>query len=466
MPLPTPIGRQKEVLYLPAQGHIAVLGTAGSGKTTLAMLRAAYLSDVSTDHSGPTLLVTFNRALVTYLKYLASAELANVKVEHYHKFARGYLNSRGRMGDNAIVGPDERSDLITKAIAGIRAHGSSDHPLFSKSPEFIAEELRWISQHGIETIEEYRATPPELPGELNGETTLPLLWQILEEYHRQRNDAGKRYDWDDIAVAVRDELANDSRGRRYRHVIIDEGQDFSPSMIQSLVRAVPANGSVTFFGDVAQQIYGIRVSWRSAGLNLAGTPWLFEENYRNTKQIAELALALTKMPYYQGAADLVSPKAPKAAGPLPSLLIFPDTEQEIKFVVKQAIQLSQAGSVAILTVDHEVRRFFNSQFKAGTFTELKNDMAKWKGGSGLSIGTYHAAKGLEFDSVILPRLDDGRVPPPEDIQAFGELRARADSGRLLYVGITRARQGLILTCTGSQTILLPSDPKILPLLSP
>lgn len=43
MPLPTPIGRQKEVLYLPAKGHVAVLGTAGSGKTTLAILRSAYL---------------------------------------------------------------------------------------------------------------------------------------------------------------------------------------------------------------------------------------------------------------------------------------------------------------------------------------------------------------------------------------------------------------------------------------
>ena len=42
MSLPKPIGRQKEVLYLPAQGHLAILGTAGSGKTTLAILRAAY----------------------------------------------------------------------------------------------------------------------------------------------------------------------------------------------------------------------------------------------------------------------------------------------------------------------------------------------------------------------------------------------------------------------------------------
>src|SRR5882672_2200889 len=93
MPLPKPIGRQKEVLYLPAEGHIAVLGTAGSGKTTLAVLRAAYLSDNSTEHFGATLLVTFNRALVTYLKFIAPDELRNVTVENYHKFARGYLNS-------------------------------------------------------------------------------------------------------------------------------------------------------------------------------------------------------------------------------------------------------------------------------------------------------------------------------------------------------------------------------------
>src|SRR4051794_31579581 len=113
MPLPTPIGRQKEVLYLPAEGHVAVLGTAGSGKTTLAILRSAYLADPETDHSGRTLLVTFNRALVTYLNHLASRELANVTVENYHKFARGYLHSRGKMGGwNTVAKPEERSAYI------------------------------------------------------------------------------------------------------------------------------------------------------------------------------------------------------------------------------------------------------------------------------------------------------------------------------------------------------------------
>ena len=38
-------GKQQEVLALPAKGHIVVLGTAGSGKTTIALYRAC-------QHSG------------------------------------------------------------------------------------------------------------------------------------------------------------------------------------------------------------------------------------------------------------------------------------------------------------------------------------------------------------------------------------------------------------------------------
>lgn len=461
MPLPTPIGRQKEVLYLPANGHVVVLGSAGSGKTTLAILRSAYLADPGTDHSGRTLLVTFNRALVTYLSHLASSALSNVTFENYHKFARGYLNSRGKMGGyGSVARPDERTNYINVAIAKLTAAHAS-HPLFSQSSEFIAEEIRWISQQGIQTLDEYRAAPPPVPSGLPTNTTLPLIWQIREAYRHERGKHGKLYDWDDIAISVRDEFAADSRKRHYQHVVIDEGQDFSPVMIQSLVSAVPANGSVTFFGDVAQQIYGSRVSWRSARLILKGSPWLFQENYRNTKQIADLALALTKMPFYSGAADLVPPTAPKAAGPLPSLVTLSTDASEDKFVAEQAIRLSGAGSVAILTTDHETRRHFNSLFEAGTFTELTNDMVTWKSSVGLSIGTYYSAKGLEFDSVILPRLDAGRMPTAESITAFGEDRALADAGRLLYVGITRARQGLILSCAGLHTPLLPSSPQLL-----
>ncbi len=51
---------------MPVTGHSAVLGTAGRGKTTLALYRAAYLSEPSMPHSGRTLLLTFNKALMTF----------------------------------------------------------------------------------------------------------------------------------------------------------------------------------------------------------------------------------------------------------------------------------------------------------------------------------------------------------------------------------------------------------------
>lgn len=106
MSLPKPIGRQKEVLYLPARGHIAVLGTAGSGKTVLAILRATYLANRKTDHHGKTLLVTFNLAFVSYLKHLQEYSIADVVVENYHKFARGYLSYRNKKSSEDIVKQD------------------------------------------------------------------------------------------------------------------------------------------------------------------------------------------------------------------------------------------------------------------------------------------------------------------------------------------------------------------------
>jgi len=117
--LPKPIRKKREVFYMPATGHSAVLGTAGSGKTTLAFYRAAYLSAAGMPHYGLTLPLTFNQALVTYLNHLKPPELRNVVIETYHKFARGYLNSKGRMGYNSICDPDLKRLLITRAIANV-----------------------------------------------------------------------------------------------------------------------------------------------------------------------------------------------------------------------------------------------------------------------------------------------------------------------------------------------------------
>jgi hypothetical protein len=170
-----------------------------------------------------------------------------------------------------------------------------------------------------------------------------------------RDSSGKRYDWDDLAQTVLSEVESDTEERLYTHVIIDEGQDFSPVMIRSLAAAIPEDGSLTFFGDMAQQIYGNKISRRTAGLSVrGGDVWKFEEDYRNTKQIAQLALAIATTPYYRGVADLVAPKSPAADGPLPALVACGSETDEMRFVADRAQKLAQTGTVAVLFRDREL----------------------------------------------------------------------------------------------------------------
>ncbi|MCL1469647.1 3'-5' exonuclease [Argonema antarcticum] len=459
MSLAKPIGRQKEVLCLPAQGHFAVLGTAGSGKTTLAILRSAYLAEPTTDHHGKTLLVTFNRALVTYLRHLKDRRLDDVSIENYHTFARGYLAVRNQMSRNhrnqILSDPDRREALIEQSVNRISRRYKS-HPLLDHSIDLFSAELGWMAQHGITTYEAYKEV--ERVGRADARIDRghrELVFEIYQMYRSLRESEGYKYDWDDISTAVCREFDNDNSPRLYRHIVIDEGQDFSPEMIRSLAKAIPPNGSLTFFGDVAQQIYGHRMSWRSAGLNIDKV-WEFKENYRNTKQIAKLGLAISQMPYFKGVPDLVEPISPPADGPLPTVVKCSSMEEEIKFIILQAVRLARSQSVAILFRDRQDEKLIKPHLPKESI-RLHREMTTWQAGPGIRYGTYHSAKGLEFDTVMLPFCNNKRLPHPEAVAAFGQKDATIQDGRLLYVGVTRAKIRLIVTYSGEITCLLPTD---------
>ena len=454
--LPSPLKKQREVLYMPAKGHFAVLGTAGSGKTTLALYRAAYLSSLEMPHNGKTLLLTFNKALVTYLNYLKPHELRNVQIENYHTFARGYLNKRGKMSYNCICSDsDERQKYISQAKEVIeKKHKPSK--FFKRPIQFFMDEISWILSHGITDAEKYVDTERiGRTGTNLNRNRRPLMFEILEEYISIRNKNNKLYDWDDIALHTRNEFENDESDRFYKHIIIDEGQDFSPEMIRSLVAAIPEDGSLTFFGDVAQQIYGQRMSWRSAGLKISQV-WQFKENYRNTRQIAQLGLAISQMPFFHDIADLVEPTSPRADGPLPILAKCKGRPQQIDLAIKTARNAASNQSVAILVKNREQEKLFSYSL-SGEATRLHRNLQQWEGDPGIFHGTYHSAKGLEFDMVILPFLDSDNLPDKDYIASHGDEDALTHYGRLLYVATTRAKTNLILLYNGEVTPLLPPD---------
>lgn len=453
--LPSPKGKQKEVLAVPGRGHTVVLGTAGSGKTTMAIHRAAILANPLTTHAGKVLLVTFNRTLLAYLRYWQPAELTDVAFENYHTFARGYLASRDKMGWGWICENYQRAGFIAEAIeiVAARVEGRA-RSLFERPPRFFEEEIRFIDRYGLDD-EEYVASERSGRGAGFARELRPTLLEVRDEYRRLRRQAGLRYDWDDIAGAVVEELAADEGDRMYKHVVIDEGQDFSPQMLRSLAAAIPPDGSLTFFGDMAQQIYGRQVSWRQAGLRVPHGTWEFRRNYRNTPEIADLGLAIADMPYFRDVPDMVEPDQFEPSGPPPSLVRCTSVADETRFVIEAAKEAARTGSVGVLMRRHQDEARFNKPFLGGQYLHPK--MKTWNPGPGISWGTVHAAKGYEFDTVFLIGLSAEAWPEPEAIRIDGEEAATADDGRLLYVGVTRAKQELIMSYVGEPTKLLPEN---------
>jgi superfamily I DNA/RNA helicase len=456
MSLPVPQGRQSDVIFLSGQGHQVVLGTAGTGKTLMAMLRAEHLAAPTTKNSGRVVLVTYNNALVTYLRHLRPATANNITIETYGRFARGYLNSRGLMPRwGCIAEPRLRRSLVELAVKEVSA-GYEPSRFFDRDTGFFLDELEWICGMGLAALEDYKQADRVGRGRGSGlhASQREVIWKILTSYRSLRGKAGPLYDWYDLASVVRAQLANDDRPRRYRHIVIDEGQDLSPEAVRSLVETVGPDGSVTFFGDYHQLIYGHGVSWRSCGLTIRVVE-RFYDNYRNTGEIARLAIALTRMPHMAGdPEDLVEPREPAAAGTRPTLVSCRDESQELEIVRIQARDYARNGTVAVLARTWADARRACQGLRT---RKLHPDMNTWDATPGIYCGAYHSAKGLEFDAVILPFCGADHMPHPDVVAAFDTADAASREARLLYVALTRAKSDLLLTYSGPITPLLPTD---------
>ncbi|MFF7729258.1 UvrD-helicase domain-containing protein [Streptomyces sp. NPDC008001] len=453
--LPDPKGHQRDVVFLNGSGHCVVLGTAGSGKTTMAVHRAHYLA-TAPGIGGRTLLVTFNKALVTYLKGMGDTP-ANLQIENYHRFALGYIAHRTK---SPVQICKYKSSLVERALEEARARHPS-RAVVQRPLGFFLDELHWMVGHGVTDQEAYveNRTPRVGRGTPLQGADREVVFHVYQRYVQLRAGEGFAHDWDDVASTALAALREDPTERHYRHVVVDEGQDFTPQMIRSLAAAIPEDGSLTFFGDYAQQIYGSRMSWRSLGLRVPGVVE-FTHNYRNSRQIARLAQAISNMPHFRDDVDLVQPAGPAADGPKPTILEAASKEQQLVAAARTALALGADRQVAILMRTREHEKELRALLGGGRTTpvhRLHRDLLRWTHEPGVFYGTYSAAKGLEFDSVILPYCDVDELPRPGEVEAHGIDEARAREARQLYVAITRARQDLVLMHSSKLTGLLPGE---------
>jgi DNA helicase-2/ATP-dependent DNA helicase PcrA len=70
----------------------------------------------------------------------------------------------------------------------------------------------------------------------------------------------------------------------------------------------------------------------------------------------------------------------------------------------------------------------------------------------VSLMTMHAAKGLEFDAVFIPGMEDGVFPHQRALDEFGDDEEMGEERRLCYVGFTRARKRLLLSLAQARSL--------------
>src|SRR5690606_33576098 len=157
----------------------------------------------------------FNRSLVTYLKSISGNNLDKVDIKNYHSFARGYLSSKGLLGWNDIVPSinydkeNKKLEFIKQAIEEIKEEIGKESTL-SRAPEVFYEEICWMQKMGITNLKEY------VDAERVGRSGTRIIrekrkyfYAVYEKYLEIRERNGYKYDWDDLAQTVKEELEKD-----------------------------------------------------------------------------------------------------------------------------------------------------------------------------------------------------------------------------------------------------------------
>ena len=240
-------------------------------------------------------------------------------------------------------------------------------------------------------------------------------------------------------------------GGQYGAVMIDEGHDFEPHWFRLATQMVdPDTESVLVLYDDAQSIYGRskrRFSFSSVGIQAQGRTTILRVNYRNTRQVLDLATRFAReLLDPQEAEDdgipLIAPESAGREGPEPAIVPLPSLPREIDYIAGHLQRLHEQGrpwsEMAVLhrrvRTGGQLAQVFR---RAGIPFDNLGDRRRSgpNGADTVKIVTMHSSKGLEFPVVALAGL--GEMEPGEE-QA-------AEEARLLYVAMTRAMEELIIT---------------------
>ena len=430
---------QRAMVERSFDGPARVSGSAGTGKTVVALHRAVRLA--RSDPSRRILLATFSEPLALELaskvKVLApetSGIVPRITVSDWAGVADELFQlSTGRRP--RIVGTEALASLISNAAHDVEVRGFSDRFLLS-------EWTHVVDAWGIDGLEAYAKVPRLGRRSPLGPKQRERLWSVFGQVAAALDTQGLI-----TRAGVYRRVAADYSGRPnkpFGAIIIDEAQDLGPAELVFLSAITPGHADALFFaGDLGQRIFQHPFSWMALGIDVRGRSATLKVCYRTSRQIRGMADGLLpgalrdpdgNQEEREGTVSLFD-------GPAPTVQILNDVEAEIAAV---ATFLGEALAEGVAPA--EIGIFVRDPAALGRARKA----AQIAGVDGdATVALMHLAKGLEFRAVAVVACDEDALPLQSRIEEAadeGDLDDIYETERqLLYVACTRARDRLLVT---------------------
>ena len=443
---------QRDLVERRYNGPARVAGSAGTGKTVVALHRAVHLARAHP--RANVLLTTFSdtlaRALGRKLELLVGNEPRGA-APHPRRRDRPHrprgLSRRART--RGACRPRSRSRRVGAAPRQRRSRTASAHA--SSRPSGAT----WWTHGSSTTWDAYRDV-----ARLGRKTRLrepqrALLWSIFERV-RADLDARGLVTIPGVFAAATEHVAS-GHERPFDYVVVDEAQDIGVPQLRFLAALNGEREDGLFFaGDLGQRIFQTPFSWRSLGVDVRGRSHTLRINYRTSHQIRRQADLLLGPELADVDGNVEDRRGTISAfnGPPPTVEVLDST--------RPSASDRQRGSSARRADGIAPRRDRQSSSAPRPSSTRASDAVRAAGlepaildgdadaiAGAVAVGTMHLAKGLEFRAVVVAACDDEVIPSLariENVADDADLEDVYDTERqLLYVACTRARDHLLVT---------------------
>jgi hypothetical protein len=430
---------QRALVERSFSGPARVAGSAGTGKTIVAIHRAVRLA--RENPKAKVLLASFSAPLAAEIakKLLVLAPetggvVPRITTASFQMIAEQMFQLehgvRPRIANDAVLRERLRS---AAASAGLK--GFSERFLMS-------EWTNVIDAWGLTSLDTYSTVQRMGRKSRLGPNQRASLWPVFQAVRETL--AAERYTtWANVFTGLADALTTRA-AKPFDHVVIDEAQDLAPAELRFFAALAPGGADGLFLaGDAGQRIFQHPFSWVSLGVDVRGRSYTLKVCYRTSQQIRRAAdkLLPTLLRDTDGLEDERRGIISVFDGPSPEVRAFATTAEEA-----DSVRATLKGWIEDGIAPHEIGLFVRSP---QLVPRARGAIAGLSGEAEMTTAPMSLAKGLEFRAVVVMACDEGVLPLDERVADAADEAELDDiyetERRLLYVACTRARERLLLT---------------------